>query len=52
MQMMIEPQEEITIAVNTQTGMDRLRELVNELEDGTILSLDFSEVIADGKEEE
>ena len=51
MQMIIEPKEELTIAVNSRTGLDRLRELVNELEDGTILSLDFSEVIADGQED-
>ena len=51
MQMMIEPKEEITIAVNTRTGLDKLRELVNELEDGTILSLDLTEVISDGQKD-
>ena len=51
MQMMIEPKGDITIAVNTRTGLDRLRELVNELEDGTILSLDLTEVVADGQED-
>lgn len=51
MRMAKEPQERITIAVNTEQGLDKLRELVDELEEGTILSIDLSEVITDGQED-
>lgn len=43
--------QEITIPINTKQGLDRLRELVNELEDGVVLSIDLSEVIDDGQED-
>lgn len=51
MQMMIEPQEHITLAINTEQGLDKLRELVDELKDGTVLSIDLSEVIIVGQED-
>lgn len=43
--------QEITIAVNRESGLEKLRELVDELEDGVVLSLDLSEVISDGQED-
>ena len=43
--------QEITIPINTRQGLDRLRELVDELEDGIVLSLDLSEVINDGQKD-
>lgn len=51
MQMRIEPQEQLAIPVNTKQRRDRLRALVNELEDGIVLSLDLTEVITDGQED-
>ena len=43
--------DQITIPINTKQGLDKLRELVDELEDGVVLSLDLSEVISDGQED-
>lgn len=34
------------------TGPDKLRELVNEIPDGTVYSVDISEVISIGQQEE
>ena len=49
---MIEPQEnQIVIPINTKQGLDQLRELVDELEDGMVLSIDM-EGLADGQKEE
>ena len=39
---------QVTIAINVQEGLDKLRKLVDELPDGVILSIDLSEVIDDG----
>ena len=51
MQMMIEPQEQLAIPINTKQGLEKLRELVDDLEDGTVLSIDLTEVISDGQED-
>ncbi len=49
MQMTTEAQKnQVTIAINVQEGLDKLRKLVDELPDGVILSIDLSEVIDDG----
>lgn len=44
-------EKQITIAINTQDGLDKLRKLVDELEDGIILSMALSEVIDGGQED-
>lgn len=51
MHRMTDTQDQITIAANTRQGLDALRSLVDELEDGTVLSLDLTEVITDGQED-
>ena len=42
---------QVTITINAKEGLDKLRKLVDELEDGVILSIDLSEVIDDGQED-
>ena len=44
-------ENQVTIAINTQEGLDKLWKLVDELEDGVILSIDLSEVTDDGQED-
>ena len=51
MDLMKEPQEQAKISVDAKQVRDKLRELVNELKDGTVLSVDLSEVITDGQED-
>ena len=43
-------ENQVTITINAQEGLDKLRKLVDELEDGVILSIDLSEVTYDGQE--
>ena len=51
MRMATEPQERTTITVKTEQRVGKLRELVDELEERTILSVDLSEVITDEQED-